>query len=77
MLRQSSNVTTVDQANGIIIINCDCIGCEEEAEFEGEDNVVDFVAMSNMARRSGWRIFNKNGTWHHLCPKHARQDIKL
>lgn len=64
-------MTTVEEQIGKITIECDYIGCQRDFEHvSDEDGKPDFTSMSRDARVEGWKIFNKNGTWHHLCEKH-------
>lgn len=63
-------MTDVDNREGTIYIYCDAIGCEAQEIFDSDDGKPDFTTMSRDARAMGWKIFNKNGTWHHFCPKH-------
>lgn len=67
-------MTTPDNTFGTIDMTCDVVGCVAEEQFDGFDGHVDFVTASRDARAIGWVIFTKNGTWHHLCPRHANVD---
>lgn len=64
----------VDYKNGEVTMHCEHVPCYARFDFKGKQ--VDWSEVTLRARGLGWKVFNRNGTWHHFCPIHAGLHIK-
>jgi hypothetical protein len=49
-------------------ISCDCLGCRENATFDGQLSARDIRTRYHIL---GWQISEANGREDHKCPRHA------